>query len=362
MKYKKFLGYGAIGLTLIAVGVAFIKPISSSNLLLRARAINVTGGTIVFDKSNTTKSGTTNTTPGTTNTGGVVVCKTFYNDSTQSSGYVGAVKTGSIIKFFESDGSTEYTFENLHHVSFAHTGTSFGFNLTGIYDDGTPFNLTYSARTTNPRGINFDGYGKVAHLRVEVTSDIVTKLNSITFTYDCTSKSLTGVEVANAPTKTSYIAGESFDPSGMLIKAVYSNETKVATEAYDYSPKGVLSTSDTEITISYGGFVTTQSITVESAGEGLNGVYTYNASFNFTTSTAGEYSYSGNTLYFTYIVSGSSIIFTYISGNNDEFGNYKLFNGSDTTNTTGSVLSLTQIKVTTYGPFGATNRTFTKSS
>lgn len=38
MKYKRLLGYGALGLTLIALGVAFVKPISSSNLLIRARA------------------------------------------------------------------------------------------------------------------------------------------------------------------------------------------------------------------------------------------------------------------------------------------------------------------------------------
>ena len=362
MKYKRFLGYGAIGLTLIAVGVAFIKPVSTSNLLIRTRATDVIGGSIVFDKTNATKSGTTNTTAGTTKTGGTVICKTFNNDSTKSSGYVGAVKTGSTIKFFEPDGVTEYTFENLYYVSFSHGGTSFGFNLTGIYDDGSPFEYSYSARTTNPRNINFTDYGKVAHLRVEVTSDIVTLLNSITFTYSCSSKHLSGVEVSTAPTKTTYTAGEAFNPDGMLVKAAYSNGTKIATESYDYYPKGVLTTSDTQITITYGGFTTTQAITVESAGEGLSGLYSNNASFNFTSSNAGTYTYGSFVLYFSYSISNSAITFTYVSGNNDDFGNYKLFNGTATTNTTGSVVSLTQIRVSVYGPFGASSKLFTKSS
>lgn len=64
MKHKRILGYSAIGLTLIAVGVAFIKPVSTSNLLIRTRATDVIGGSIVFDKTNATKSGTTNTTAG----------------------------------------------------------------------------------------------------------------------------------------------------------------------------------------------------------------------------------------------------------------------------------------------------------
>jgi hypothetical protein len=275
MKYKRFLGYGAIGLTLIAIGVAFIKPFSTSNLLIRARATNVIGGSIVFDKASATKSGTTNTTAGTTKTGGTVICKTFNNDSTKSSGYVGAVKTGSTIKFFELDGVTEYTFENLYYVSFNHGGTSFGFNLTGIYDDGSPFEFSYSARTTNPRNINFTDYGKVAHLRVEVTSDIVTLLNSITFTYSCSSKHLSGVEVSQAPAKTLYSTGDYFDPSGMLVKAVYSNDTKVATEAYTFSPSGPLSPSDTTITIYYGGFSTTQNITVEDVEIDFSGTFNY---------------------------------------------------------------------------------------
>lgn len=364
MKHKKIYGYITLGLTIAALGAAFVSPISSSNLLLRARAINVSAGQIVFDKSNSTRSGTTNTTAGTTNTGGTVVCKTFNNDSTQSSGYVGAVKTGSTIKFFESDGTTEYTFEDLYYVSFAHTGTSFAFDLTGIYDDGTPFSFSYSAKTTNPRNINFSSYGKVAHLRVSVTSDIVTKLTSITFTYNCTQKYLSGVEVSTNPTKVSYTTGETFDPEGMVVKALYSNNLKVVTQAYTYSPIRPLVSSDTYITVSYGGFSTNVPITVEEV-TGLTGTYvssSWTIDFDNLTYT---YAGSGEVVHFTYVVSGTTVTFTYVSGDNTNLGSGRLFDGgsSPVVNSTGKITSGTTMTLKTYNAFGSsTTRTFTKTA
>lgn len=365
MKYKRFLGYGAIGLTLIAVGVAFIKPISTSNLLFRARALNVTDATVTFTGSNATKSGSTNTTHCDSRSGGDIICKTFYNIPSESAGYIGAVSTDSEIKFYESNGTTEYTFENLRKITFVHGGTSFGFNLIGIYDDGTPFNLTKSALTTSPRTLDFTSLGKVSHLRIKVTSSSTTKLSSIVLTYDCNSKSLVGIEASN-PTKTSYSAGESFNPTGMLVKAVYSNDSKVVTEAYTYSPSGSLTTSDTEITVSYKGFSTTVPITV-SAAAAISGVYTYTSSgytwtLDFDNNT---YSYSiGSTLNITYSQSGTSITFYYSKGDNTDLGNNRLFDGgsSPVTNATGKVTSNTTLTIKCYNPFGGSNtRTFTKS-
>ena len=42
MKHKRLLGYGAIGLTLTAIGVAFLRPFDLGNLLFRARAAGET--------------------------------------------------------------------------------------------------------------------------------------------------------------------------------------------------------------------------------------------------------------------------------------------------------------------------------
>lgn len=77
---------------------------------------------------------------------------------------------------------------------------------------------------------------------------------------------LSSLVVTSAPTKTSYMPGEVFSTSGMVITATYSNgATRVLTD-YSYSPSGALSLSDTKITISYTEYgvtaITTQAITV----------------------------------------------------------------------------------------------------
>ena len=61
------------------------------------------------------------------------------------------------------------------------------------------------------------------------------------------------VDVASKPTKELYVAGEKFDPSGMVVNATYSdNSTKELKDGeYTYSPTGTLTENNTNITISY---------------------------------------------------------------------------------------------------------------
>ena len=62
---------------------------------------------------------------------------------------------------------------------------------------------------------------------------------------------LTGISVKTAPTKVIYTEGESFDKTGMVIEATYSDSTKKDVTTYTYTPTGALTTSDTTISISY---------------------------------------------------------------------------------------------------------------
>ena len=62
---------------------------------------------------------------------------------------------------------------------------------------------------------------------------------------------LTGIAVKTAPTKVIYTEGESFDKTGMVIEATYSDSTKKDVTTYTYTPTGALTTSDSTITISY---------------------------------------------------------------------------------------------------------------
>ena len=64
---------------------------------------------------------------------------------------------------------------------------------------------------------------------------------------------LSGIDVASKPTKELYVAGEKFEPSGMVVNATYSdNSTKELKDGeYTYSPTGTLTENNTNITISY---------------------------------------------------------------------------------------------------------------
>ena len=77
---------------------------------------------------------------------------------------------------------------------------------------------------------------------------------------------LSSIAVTTAPTKTTYNEGETFDPTGMVVTATYTDNSAEAVTGYTCSPDGALTTSDTEITISYteSGVTktTTQAITV----------------------------------------------------------------------------------------------------
>ena len=82
---------------------------------------------------------------------------------------------------------------------------------------------------------------------------------------------LKSIAVTTPPTKTTYWVGESFDPAGMVITATYSNNTTktisdITTadkKGVSWTPDGALATSDTSITITYGGKTTTVSVTVK---------------------------------------------------------------------------------------------------
>lgn len=79
-------------------------------------------------------------------------------------------------------------------------------------------------------------------------------------------KTLTSIAVTTAPTKTNYTAGESFDSTGMVVTATYSDSSTNAITGYTFTPNAALTTDNTSITISYTeGEVTktaTQAITV----------------------------------------------------------------------------------------------------
>ena len=75
-------------------------------------------------------------------------------------------------------------------------------------------------------------------------------------------KHLSSIAITTAPTKTTYNAGEVFDPTGMVVTATYSDSTTAVVDTYHYEPMRELTAADTEITITVEGKSVTQAITV----------------------------------------------------------------------------------------------------
>ncbi len=75
-------------------------------------------------------------------------------------------------------------------------------------------------------------------------------------------KVLKSIDVTTQPTRTTYTAGEAFDPTGMVVTATYSNgETANVTSSCTYAPS-TLTSGTTKVTISFGGKTTSVDVTV----------------------------------------------------------------------------------------------------
>jgi len=85
-----------------------------------------------------------------------------------------------------------------------------------------------------------------------------------------TTLTLSSISVSTAPTKTKYLVGDNFDPTGLVITRTYSNSTSDTysyaghTSEFSFSPatNAALTAENTSVTISYGGKSTSQAINV----------------------------------------------------------------------------------------------------
>ena len=92
----------------------------------------------------------------------------------------------------------------------------------------------------------------------------------ITITPKASSKTLSSISVQTAPTKVKYVAGENFDPTGLIITRNYSSGSPDTytyashTSEFSFTPSTstALTTSNTLVSITYGGKSTSQAINV----------------------------------------------------------------------------------------------------
>lgn len=113
--------------------------------------------------------------------------------------------------------------------------------VTVNYSDGEAQlteNYTISPKilTADTKKVIVSYMGKTAEISVTVTNPVVES-----------------IEITKVPNKTQYKVGEVFNPSGMVVTAVYKHGVRKEISEYSYSPNRALETSDEEMIISYTG-------------------------------------------------------------------------------------------------------------
>ena len=58
---------------------------------------------------------------------------------------------------------------------------------------------------------------------------------------------LVSISVTTPPVKTTYTAGETFDPAGMVVEATYSNGAKAIATGYTFTPSTALEEGATAV-------------------------------------------------------------------------------------------------------------------
>lgn len=89
-------------------------------------------------------------------------------------------------------------------------------------------------------------------------------LSIVLFLVSCTNKiQVTGIEISSLPTKVNYVEGEIFDATGLEVKKVMSDSSRVVITNYTIDKMSELTVDDTVITVKYGKFSAIINITVE---------------------------------------------------------------------------------------------------
>ena len=155
------------------------------------------------------------------------------------------------VKIFKIDSAKEFLSLSVSGTlakTLYYAGESFdsaGLTINANYSDSSTADVT-SECTFSPDPLT----AGVTSVTASYTEDEVTKTVNIGG-FSVSTRSVTSISVLTNPTKTSYTIGQSFDPTGMKIRAVYSvGPTNDDYVAYIYSPTSVFdSVGEKTITI-----------------------------------------------------------------------------------------------------------------
>ena len=181
--------------------------------------------------------------------------------SGSAEGFVASNKEGKQLKIGATNNGLAINADSGTSLTFYTDGDVSGYTLKGQdTNDATRYigmNSTTNFRCYNSVNANVKTGEYVWYHHIGTGSNVTWNLESIAIT--------------TAPSKTTYIAGETFNPAGMVVTGHFvdaddaTNTKDEAVTGFTFSPDGALAVSDTQVTITYQGKTATQNITVEAA-------------------------------------------------------------------------------------------------
>lgn len=349
-KSKRIVASLAASISLVlGVGV-FVSQVNIESIRGSATGARVENGKISFVAENKSVSGTTITITGHTETGYPIICKIENSSGTVASDAIGNFVNGTTANFYTSDGTTQFTFQNINHFYIKKkTGTNTQLNFRLNYTTkGVAKSSSYTSFSDDlaTKTLNFTGSSYVGTTDLIMTctsgSGYLSEVTELGFDYTCDNRVLERIAVTTAPSKTNYYVGEVFNSSGIVVTGYYDNgdAIDVTDECTFSSSKMTLST--TEVIITYGDLSTTQAVTVSEPS--YPGTYRYTASsYVYLINLYGEegdkegnglYTFTYNntdyTMHFLWSVENSVITFTKDMQSGDSYydpgyGFYNLF-------------------------------------
>lgn len=210
-----------------------------------------------------------------TDSSGHLICNSRYLCK-NGTNYRFYTSVGSYLPFFIYKVPASKTLSSIA-VYTAPTKTTY---TAGEYFDPTGLAITRTYSDSTSDTYAYAGHTSEFTFSPSTSTALTTSNTSVTITYGGKScnqaitvnaaKTLSSISVSTAPTKTSYYAGQTFDPTGLVITRTYSDSTSDTytyanhTSEFTFTPSTstALTTDNTSVTITYGGKSSTQAITV----------------------------------------------------------------------------------------------------
>ncbi|MCQ2324855.1 MAG: chitobiase/beta-hexosaminidase C-terminal domain-containing protein [Paludibacteraceae bacterium] len=171
-------------------------------LVAMVASVNLMAGVITFTPDSKTSTSSVSVSP---------ISFAFTNGSTATKWYDDG------LRFYEGATITVSSENTITQIEFTHGASNNGCLVLDGSSTGTYSSMKW---TGSAKSIKF----KVTHSSGTKNGQV--KLTQVKVTYEGTAKTLTSIAISGNPTKTTYEAGETFDPAGLVVTGTYDDKSE----------------------------------------------------------------------------------------------------------------------------------------